>query len=299
MSPLDHDRAAPSAEALPPDTRLGRVCLRVGDLARAVGFYRDVIGLCVLGPGARVASLGADEAGPELVRLEASRSATARPRRSTGLYHLAILFPDRAALAWAIVRLRDARWPVQGFADHRVSEAVYLADPDGNGVELYADRPRERWRDAAGTIRMTTEPLDVDDLLGEIQDGQGSAHARRTAPETRIGHIHLHVSDLARGEKFYAGGLGFEVMVRGYPGALFLAADGYHHHIGINVWAGQGAPRPPPNSVGLQDFEVIVPGEGELERVLRRLDDGGWSATPRSEGWRVEDPDGNGVVLRR
>src|SRR5690606_13490320 len=156
-------------------------------------------------------------------------------------------------LARLVLRLAEARWPFQGFSDHGVSEAVYLPDPDGNGLELYADRPRSAWQWRDGELVMFTRPLAVEGLLAELARAPARPGGPPWHPLRRIGHVHLHVAELARSGAFYHGLLGFAVTTRRYPGALFLAAGGYHHHLGLNIWEGQGAPPPPADAAGLVD----------------------------------------------
>ena len=278
---------------LPATTRLGHVHLRVGDLDRALAFYEGVLGLRAERASGR-AALAPRNGGPELVLLEERPGAAPRERGTTGLYHYAILLPDRRALAGALRRLLDVRWPIEGASDHAVSEAVYLADPDGNGIELYADRPRETWTWRHGELYMTTRPLDVAGLLCAL--GPDPEPWAGVPPGTVIGHVHLHVSGLARAEAFYHGVLGFDVVVRSYPGALFLSAGGYHHHIGVNVWAGPGATRPSPDRAGLIDFQLLVPAGGAAQ-VAERARAHGLDPRPAEGGFRLEDPDGNAVVV--
>lgn len=280
------DDAGPAA--LPAATALARVRLRVRDLARSVEFYAGVLGFETRDAGGGAVGLGAPDGGTALV-LEASAETAPRPAGTRGLYHVALLLPDRGSLGAALARLLEAEHPLQGFADHDVSEAIYLADPDGNGLELYADRPRAAWRRAPdGQIWMTTRQLDVRGLLSER-----TAEAPATLPgDTRVGHIHLQVSDLAAAEAFYHGVLGFDVVNRGFPGALFLSAGGYHHHVGLNTW---GRPGPEPADVaGLIEFEVRVPDAGARRALAARLGIGG--EVPAGP-FRAADPDGNVVVL--
>lgn len=282
--------------SLGPQTRPGRVSLAVGDLERMRRFYEEAIGLDVLGShGASSAGavLGACDGTP-LVELVPSPGAVPRPPRTTGLFHLAILVPGRPELAGAVARLTDFGWRLSGASDHLVSEAVYLDDPEGNGIEIYRDRPRAEWRYAGGGLRMATLPLDLRALMRELPDGDAR---REPPPGVRIGHVHLNVPSLDESEAFYAGLLGFEVMVRGYAGALFVAAGGYHHHIGLNTWAGEGAPPPPPGALGLRSFELVVPGEDELDRLVQRLSAAGIEVERRQDGFHVEDPAGIGIVL--
>jgi catechol 2,3-dioxygenase len=209
---------------------------------------------------------------------------------------MAILMPDRPQLAMALVRLGQAGWPLSGASDHLVSEALYLSDPDGNGIEIYRDRPREDWPSEDGMVKMATLPLDLRDLLAELD---GHTELQPLAPgATTMGHVHLQVSDLAEAESFYSGLLGFDVMVRRYPGALFVSAGGYHHHIGLNTWNSAGAPPGRPGAVGLRSFEILLPTPEELEKLTSRARSAGLELTPASQGFLVRDPFGNGVLLR-
>src|SRR5690606_4330755 len=287
-----------AATPLPPDTHLGHVRLRVRDLDNALDFYERVLGLRTIERDGDVALLSAAGTPPALLVLEGRPEAPPRPRRSTGLYHFAILLPDRRALAQALLRLARLRWPLQGASDHLVSQALYLADPEGNGIELYDDRPRESWHVRPnGEIAMATEPLDLDALLLEAASANGDDDATMH-PGAVLGHVHLNVSDLGAAESFYHGVLGFDVTTRSYPGALFLAAGGYHHHIGANTWAGRGAPRPPAGAAGLVHFEVVIPDAAARDAVLARARDAGVPSEPVNGGVRLADRDGIGVVIR-
>jgi catechol 2,3-dioxygenase len=286
--------AAPSAVSIHPRTRIGAVRLAVADLDRTTAFYERAIGLAVLDRSAELVRLAASDGDPPLVELAARPGAPPRPRRSTGLFHMAILVPSRLDLALALHRVVDAGWRLSGASDHLVSEALYLSDPEDNGIEIYRDRPRDEWRYADGELQMATLPLDLDRVLAELGAGDGG---RGMGAGTRIGHVHLQVADLDEAEAFYHRVLGFEITVRSYPGALFLAAGGYHHHVGVNTWAGAAAP-PPPGSRGLAWFEVQLPGEQELERVEQRLRATGVVPRDEADGLYVADPSGNGVLLR-
>src|SRR4051812_31941684 len=186
----------------------------------------------------------------------ARAGAPPRPPGTTGLFHLAILVPTRVELARAARRVMRFGWSLTGASDHLVSEALYLNDPEGNGIEIYRDRPREEWRyDERGEMQMATIPLDLDGVMGELApDANGDAGM---PAGTRTGHVHLQVSELPAAEEFYEHGLGFDVTVRSYPGALFVSAGGYHHHIGMNTWTSQGGSPPPPGSRGLDWFQVV------------------------------------------
>jgi len=262
-------------DSLDPRARIGAVRIAVADLDRAVDFYERAIGLSTLDSAEGVARLG-PEGGSAILELEPDPGAPQRPPGSTGLFHFAILVPSRADLAAALLRVSDAGWRFTGASDHLVSEALYLNDPEHNGIEIYRDRPREQWDYDSGQVRMATIPLDLDAVMADLGDADPSAPM---PAQTTMGHVHLNVSDLETTEEFYAGGLGLDVTVRGYPGALFMSAGGYHHHIGANTWAGEGAPRPPVGALGLRSFEIVTPeGEecdstdpsGNRVRVVRR-----------------------------
>jgi catechol 2,3-dioxygenase len=279
--------------SLHPYTAVGKVTLTVRDLDRVAAFYEEALGLEPLERSDGRALLGAG--GEPLVELVGRPDAVARPPRTTGLYHLAILVPDRRRLASALQRLIDAHWRLVGAADHLVSEALYLADPEGNGIEIYRDRPRSEWRHEGGEIAMATLPLDLQSVLSELDPGD---HGPRVAPETRIGHVHLHVADLASSERFYGDLLGFDVTARGYRGALFMSAGGYHHHLGLNTWAGEGAPPAPPGSTGLLRYEVLMPAAEALDAAVERLREGGVEVRPGEDGPLVRDPSENELALR-
>lgn len=253
---------------LPPETRLGRIRLRVADLERCVQFYGEVLGFAVLADDGGTAVMGTSD-GEALLILHSAPGAPRRPEGTTGLFHMAFLLPDRGALGAMIRRVREQDASFDGFADHNVSEAAYLSDPEGNGIELYADRAPEVWHSVDGDVFMTTEPLDVQGLL---QAASGSAVELPAG--TRLGHVHLSVSTLEAAEAFYVDRLGMSVTTRRYPGALFLAAGGYHHHVGVNVWGGAGRPHPPAGALGLLSFEVVVPDVDARRRLLGEADFG-------------------------
>ena len=278
-----------------PATSMGPVALTVRDLDRARRFYEQALGLEAREKPDGTLSLGAP-GGVALAELHGEASAAPLDPRATGLFHLAILFPTRRDLAFALARLSAAGWPLDGASDHLVSEALYLSDPDGNGIELYRDRPRDAWPREDGQLAMATLPLDLEDLISEIS---AEAQLQRQAPsETRIGHVHLQVADLESAERFYSVLLGFDVVVRRYPGALFVSAGGYHHHLGLNIWRSAGASPPAPGSVGLRSFDVIVPDADELARLRARIESAGLELETLDAGIAARDPAGNRVVLR-
>ncbi len=251
---------------LPDTTSIGFVHLTVADLAVTGAFYHEVLGFRLSHQAGSTRYLSSDGGYPFHLVLTSRPEAKSLRQRSAGLYHFAVLFPSRAHLATAFRRLLEVGWPIAGASDHGVSEAIYLADPEGNGIELYADRDRSRWSKEGNTLVMPTQPLEVDELL---------AHASSTwtgmPGGTRIGHIHLRVSDLGRAEAFYGGVLGFAVTVRTYPGALFFAAGGYHHHIGVNTWAGTQLAPADPQACGLRTFTIRLPDRAALAQVVQRI----------------------------
>jgi catechol 2,3-dioxygenase len=258
-------------------------------------FYRDAIGLAELDSGNGRVRLGAGEL--PIVEFVADPGAPPRPRGTSGLFHLAILLPSRPDLARALQRVAEAGWRLSGASDHLVREALYLSDPEGNGIELYRDRPRDQWPRRDGVLQMDTLPLDLDGVLGELRREDADA---ALPAGTRIGHVHLNVGDLAAAEAFYSGTLGFDVTVRGYPGALFVSAGGYHHHLGLNTWAGEGAPQPPEGSRGLRQFEIVLPSTEALEQLEHRITEGGIEYERAAEGaLHLADPSGNRLALAR
>jgi catechol 2,3-dioxygenase len=282
-----------AAATIPPDTTMGAVRLVARDLEGMRAFYERAIGLETLYSSADEACLGVGET--TLVELRSGPSAPARAPGTTGLFHLAILVPDRPLLGAALRRVAAADWRLTGASDHLVSEALYLSDPEGNGIEIYRDRPRSEWeKDEGGELRMATLPLDLRGILAEPEPDDRT----RMAAGTRMGHVHLNVADIPATEELYARVLGFDVTVRSYPGALFASAGGYHHHLGLNTWMGAGAPAPAPGSLGLDHFEIVVPSARDVDELAGRLDEAG-VGTERSNGAvRFADPSANRVLLR-
>ena len=265
---------------LPAQTTIGRVDLTVADREAQRGFYQRVVGV-------------PDEA--DLVGFHELPGAPPPDPRATGLFHMAILLPTRRDLALALVRISQSGWRLSGASDHLVSEALYLADPEGNGIEIYRDRPREEWTRTGDGIQIDTLPLDLDDVLGEL-GGEDAVEAGAMPPGTRMGHVHLKVSDLGAAEAFYVGLLGFDVTAR-VPGALFVSAGGYHHHIGFNVWGSRGGPPPAPGTRGLRSFEVVLPTAAAVDEAHDRLASAGVSLERSADGVSTEDPAGNRLVL--
>jgi len=270
-------------------TTIGTVSLTVADLPRALAFYTERLGFRVHAEDRGSARLGAG-ANDLLVLVE--RKGAQRAPGTTGLFHFAVLLPSREALALALARLADTRTLLQGAADHLVSESLYLADPEGNGIELYRDRPRPTWVWEAGEVRMTVDPLDVEALL---QEAAASNTAWTGMPAgTVIGHVHLRVAHIAPTERFYCDLLGFDLTARFGAKASFASFGGYHHHVAFNTWSGVGAPPPPEGAAGLREFVVHLGGADEVEGALARLSAAG---VPIQPGALVRDPGGNAVRL--
>jgi catechol 2,3-dioxygenase len=277
-----------------PNTTVGPVDLAVADLSRAEQFYCEVLGFKRLGRADGTLTLAADGVTPLLI-LHERPGARPKPRRATGLYHFAILVPTRLHLARSLRRLAKTQWPLSGASDHLVSEALYLDDPDGNGIEIYRDRTRAEWPRSGGRIQMATDPLDFDGVLAELEHDDQPWDG--LAPATTIGHVHLHVADLRAAEAFYHGVLGFDIITHYGGSALFVSAGGYHHHLGLNTWAGVGAPPPPPDAAGLRYFAVVLPDAAALEQVAARTRAAGIAAEQTDNGLLLRDPSQNGVVL--
>lgn len=272
---------------IPPSAHLAGLTLRVRDLEAALVFYRDLLGLRVAARNGDQARLE-PEGGTFTLHLAGAPRAVSSPAPSLGLYHFALLLPDRAALSAILRRLLEARWPLDGASDHGVSEALYVRDPEGNGLELARDRSRDTWPRDGGTLAMVSAPLNVEGLLAE------SLASAPLHPHTRLGHVHLSVDDLGTGEAFYAGGLGLTVTQRTYPGALFLAAGDYHHHLGLNTWGARR--RAPQGATGLLGYAWAVPRE-TLEALERHLKNLGIPYQASPPGVSLTDPIGVTVAL--
>ncbi|HXR28027.1 MAG TPA: VOC family protein [Solirubrobacteraceae bacterium] len=279
-----------------PDLRIRSVRLAVSNLPRSAAFYEQVLGLPLIASTADGAQLGPDGEHPALLLAGIERPEPQSPG-STGLFHVAWLHPSRSALAATVQRIVRAGWRIDGASDHGVSEALYLSDPDGLGIEIYADRPRERWQrpaDGHGVV-MVTLPLDIEDLLAQAPDEP----AARIAPQTVVGHVHLKVADVPRAARFYAGTLGFEEQAR-LPSAAFLSAGGYHHHLGMNSWQSAGGAAPPANVPGLRliEFELADrAGLQELERTVAADPSTGAPEDGHDGSLRVRDPDGHQLAF--
>jgi catechol 2,3-dioxygenase len=290
--PLDPEEleasAAEDAAEISPATTLGAVHLTVSDLAASLAYYRETIGLDVLAGDDGFAHVGAG--GRELLVLVEEPGA--RPGHGhTGLYHYALLLPQRTDLARWLAHAGRERVPLTGLSDHFVSEAIYLSDPDGHGIEIYWDRPRERWQGLVAD-RLTTIPLDVASLLGELPDPE-SEPFDGLPDGTVMGHVHLKVRAIPETIAFFRDALGFALMAQLGLQAAFLAAGGYHHHIGANTWESAGATPPPPGAAALRHATILLPDAAARDRVLDRVAQQGYAV----DGATVRDPSGNALVL--
>ena len=276
-------------------TRLGGVELIVTDLERSIDFYTQVIGLTVHGRDELAAALGAG--GEDIVTLRLDAAAR-QPGRHAGLYHYALLFPSRAELARAGRRVAEHRVPIDGASDHHTHEAIYLPDPDGIGVELAADRARDRWPDVRSQQFLSggPAPLDVGDLFATIAGEPLHTHA---GDGLRVGHVHLHVGDLDASTRFYRDGLGFEA-TNSTPHAVFVSAGGYHHHVAFNLWRGMRVgPAPASGVVGLHHWTLDTADASERAAVAARLTTIGASVEEHADGgFFARDPAGIAVLVR-
>ena len=277
------------------ETTVGGVHLTVADLDRSIDYYTRAIGLSVHSRDGALARLGAGGSAEDLLVLYEEPGA--RPVQGhTGLFHFALLLPERASLARWLVHAAQTRVPLSGMSDHLVSEAIYLRDPDHHGIEIYRDRPRKEWpADGRGGVLMDTLPLDTDSLVAAL-DGAEDEPFEGMPRGTVMGHVHLHVADIQDTEAFYRDVLGFDVMAH-LPEATFVSAGGYHHHFGGNVWAGRGATPPPPGSAALRHATIVLPDEAERDRIAARVADSGQDPIPAGGGVMVRDPGGNALLL--
>jgi len=275
--------------SLPDTLTLGAAALAVSDLDRSLDFYTNALGMTELARDGDTITVGTEKA--PLLYLIGQAGAKQQPPRSTGLYHVAILLPTRVDLGHALIKIDRSGWPFQGFGDHFVSEASYLADPDGNGLEIYRDRPRDTWTFNGDMINMGTAELDVRGIVGEVANPQA---AWKMPPETVIGHMHLRVGDVSMGESFYHSLLGLDVMVK-IPSAYFFSAGGYHHHLGTNQWQSRGAGAPPADSVGLRWWTVTLPDSAAVSEVEGRMRAANIALTPVTGGFEANDPWGTAV----
>ena len=291
---LPADATAAERQRLLPDAlRLGPVTLRVSDLRRSLDYYTQVLGLEARDVTPTTAALHAQGEDAPLVVLDAhADTSPVRMQSRLGLYHFAILLPDRAALGRFLAHVMTTGMHV-GASNHLVSEALYLRDPDGLGIEIYADRPRSEWRYAAGELEMASDPLDMAGVVAAAHGEKWSGMPRGTV----MGHVHLHVGDLAEASRFYHDAFGFDRVVWTYPGALFLSAGGYHHHLGVNTWAGPNAPRSGERDARLLEWRTIFPSVNDAKAAADRLAAAGHEVQASGDEWIVADPWGTRLRL--
>jgi catechol 2,3-dioxygenase len=291
-APVTTGPAAQGISELPATLRLGAVHLTVTDLDRSVAWYQTALGLRVHRHDVDSAALGD---GTEEVLVLHEDSTAKQPGRTSGLYHYALLFPTREELARAALRLAASKTPIQGASDHGTHEALYLPDPDGNGIELAADRPRDQWPSPEEEFsRGGPNPLDFDALLATVGEEQTGLVDAQVRPGLRVGHLHLHVGDVATGLGFYRDVLGFEVWAM-LPSAAFVSAGGYHHHLGFNTWRGEGAAPMPAGIVGLRHWTIVLASVDEVETVRGRVRAAGIESSAVTGGFAVVDPFGMSV----
>jgi catechol 2,3-dioxygenase len=281
---------------IPDKTIIQSIDLAVSNLEESLEFYSRLIGFKEISGDRNSVFLSASGKQPYIISLTEDKNGKHPHRSNTGLYHTAIRFPNRKELAKAFMRLFENKAKFHGFSDHIVSEAIYLADPDGNGVELYIDKPKDTWKWTLGQIEMDTLPLNLQVITNELDDKEGIKDDIH--PDTRIGHIHLKVSDLFKAEKFYNHLLGFNVTNSSYPGALFLSAGGYHHHIGTNVWSSKNGAPPPDDSLGLKSFTINIPDENYIKEIEGKAKTYGVETAKQNDGKiLLNDFDNNKIIL--
>ena len=283
----------PTHTSIHPSTQIGMIGLNVANLVRAIQFYTDVLGFTVIQQAGDLVLLGPVDEHP-LLALHERPGALPKPREATGLYHFAVLLPTRADLGRIVQRLNEFEHPIREFEDHLVSESVYLADPDGNGIELYRDRPRDEWPTKDGRVTMGSLPIDVPQLLA---DGASDGRAWAGLPAgTRLGHVHLQVADIAQAETFYRSVMGFDLIVA-MQAALFVSAGGYHHHLGMNTWYSQAGPLAPDDAAGLLAVTIEFADDAARAAVVERLERAGITTTPNQQAIVVHDPWRNLLLL--
>lgn len=281
---------------IPDNTKIQSVDLSVSDLEKSLAFYSGLLGFKEIRRDGRTSFISANGEPPYIFSLTENKNGKQPLKNNTGLYHIAIKFPGRKELAKTFMHLFELKTKFQGFSDHLVSEAIYLVDPDGNGVELYTDKPKETWKWNLGQVVMDTLPLNLQVLTSELEKDDLKYNGLH--PGTEMGHIHLKVSDLFKAEKFYNHLLGLNVTSSSYPGALFFAADGYHHHIGTNIWSSQKGAPPPENSLGLKCFTIKLPDENFIKSIEEKAKSSAIETIKPAEGKiLLHDFDNNKIIL--
>jgi catechol 2,3-dioxygenase len=278
-----------------PATEIGLLSLTIADLPRSLAFYTEALGFEVLSQDVSGATLGA--AGKPLLLLTEDTGASPWPNDRygyTGLYHFAVLMPSRADLGRWLRHWLDLGFPLPGQGDHLVSEALYLSDPDGNGIEIYQDRPRDAWVRVNGQVQMASNPVDIRGLLSE---GDRTGQSWTGLPSgTKLGHMHLQVGNIDGAEAFYHGVLGFDIIFH-MPSALFISAGGYHHHIGMNIWHSKDAPAAPAGTAGLRFFTIVLPSEEARQDVISRIEEAGLPHKRSGDTIALQDPWKNTILL--
>ena len=291
---MERTGIAPPGFRLPDETHIGRIRIQVADVERSLAYYGSVLGMRVISRAGNAVQLGAHGDDRVLLELIEKRGARTVPRRGLlGLYHFAVLLPDRAALGRFIAHLTEIGM-YAGMSDHLVSEAVYLTDPDGLGIEVYADRPRESWLIADRQLEMATKPLDVASVVAAAGDRKWDGLPAGTI----IGHVHFYVGDIDRASSFYHSGLGLDKIVWNYPGALFMSAGGYHHHVGVNTWA-VGAPPATDDDARLVEWELLVPDSESVQAAAASIATAGYPIEHDGDALVASDEWGIRLRLRR
>ncbi|GKU84472.1 VOC family protein [Niallia sp. NCCP-28] len=266
--------------------------LKIQDLETSIKFYENIIGFRLLAKTDKNAVLTVDGTTP-LLYLEQLEKAESKNTRTTGLYHFAILVPSREDLGIILQHLLKSGFPLQGASDHNVSEAIYLADPEGNGIEIYRDLPAENWQWQNDFVQMSTLAMDAEGVLEA-----GSNNEWNGLPAgSIIGHIHLHVADLEKTVAFYVEGLGFDIVQKYGTQAYFISTGKYHHHIGLNIWNGRGIPAPKAENVGLKYFDLKIPTEEKRNEIAERVEKLGEVIEKKDDIFYVSDPSGNTIRL--
>lgn len=292
MEIAEQYRQGESRQILPDGLTLGAAHLKVEDLDRAIAYYTEVIGFQVRERAAGIAHLGAGA--DDLIVLH-ERPGARRVSRHSGLYHVAILFPSQLELARVLQRIAETHTPIEGASDHGTHEAIYLPDSEGNGLELAWDRAPEQWPDLADITAIAPQPLDMGGLFNLVSGREAEPLA---GAGTRVGHVHLHVADVAVSTHFYRDLLGFDLITE-IDTAAFVSAGGYHHHLAFNTWQGRGAPPAPEDAIGLLHWTIELPEDSDVDAARARLTEAGAETTDVGGGFEVRDPSGNAVRVVR
>ncbi|GGB28241.1 MULTISPECIES: VOC family protein [Paracoccaceae] len=271
--------------------RIGAVRLKVRDLDAVSAFYQRVLGLVPVATDGDRITFGTGDV--PLLELQGDPDLSPLDPRQAGLFHTAFLMPTRSDLARWVGHAAEARVPLQGASDHLVSEALYLVDPEGNGIEVYADRPVSAWHGDDGEIRMSTDPLDLQDLLQSAEGTEWSGFPE----DGSIGHVHLQVGDTGEADRFYRDVLGLDISAS-YPGASFYGSGGYHHQLAGNIWNSRRAGKRPEGMAGLDSVEIIVQNAGDITGIAARAESADIASTRTADGLTLNDPWGTGITLR-